>query len=95
MQILKKTVAIIPLITLITSCSTDIYKNANKNYNEDKSIAEKHLSSSTNESIARDTSVVRILDKLYIGSRSTARRPGGGKRCFIVLWYSTKTRKHY
>ncbi|EIY5938493.1 secretin N-terminal domain-containing protein [Escherichia coli] len=71
MQILKKTVAIIPLITLITSCSTDIYKNANKNYNEDKSIAEKHLSSSTNESIARDTSVVRILDKLYIGSRST------------------------
>ncbi|CAD5781138.1 secretin N-terminal domain-containing protein [Escherichia coli O120:H1] len=71
MRIIQKTVAILPLLTLITSCSTDIYKTANKNYNDDKSVAEKHLSSSTNESIVKDTSVVKVLDKLYIGSRST------------------------
>lgn len=71
MRMIKKTVAILPLITFITSCTTDIYKDANEKYNDDKSIAERHLSSSTNESIARDTSIVRILDKLYIGSRST------------------------
>ncbi|EFI0626626.1 secretin N-terminal domain-containing protein [Escherichia coli] len=71
MHILKKTVVILPLLSLITSCSTDIYKNVKKNYDDDKLIAEKHLSSSKNEDIARDTSVVKVLDKLYIGSRST------------------------
>ncbi|EQA0898839.1 hypothetical protein A6C84_004556 [Escherichia coli] len=71
MRMLKKTVAILPILSLITSCSTDIYKNANKNYNDDKSIAEKHLSESKNKNIVRDTSAVKILDKLYIGSRST------------------------
>lgn len=71
MHMLKKTVVILPLLSLIASCSTDIYKNANKNYNNDKLIAEKHLSASKNENIARDTSVVKILDKLYIGSRSS------------------------
>ena len=35
------------------------------------SIAEKHLSASKNENIARNTSIVKILDKLYIGSRSS------------------------
>lgn len=67
----KKTVVILPLFSLITSCSTDIYKNANENYNDDKSIAERHLLASKNTGIARDTSVVRVLDKLYIGSRTT------------------------
>ena len=71
MHILKKTVVILPLLSLITSCSTDIFKNVKKNYDDDKLIAEKHLSSSKNEDIARDTSVVKVLDKLYIGSRST------------------------
>ncbi|HBA7664147.1 TPA: hypothetical protein J1431_004393 [Escherichia coli] len=71
MHMLKKTVVILPLLSLITSCSTDIYKNVKKNYDDDKLIAEKHLSSSKNEDIARDTSVVKVLDKLYIGSRST------------------------
>ncbi|EID2874536.1 secretin N-terminal domain-containing protein [Escherichia coli] len=71
MHILKKTVVILPLLPLITSCSTDIYKNANENYKDDMSIAEKHLSASKNENIARNTSIVKILDKLYIGSRSS------------------------
>ncbi|HAX7599863.1 TPA: secretin N-terminal domain-containing protein [Escherichia coli] len=71
MHILKKTVVILPLLSLITSCSTDIYRGVKESYNDDKSIAEKHLSSSKNKDIARDTSVVKILDKLYIGSRST------------------------
>ncbi len=67
----SRLIFILPFMLFITSCSTKIYKSAQGQYENDSKSAIDSLSGATNKSIAQDTSVVRIIDKLYIGSRAT------------------------